>query len=31
MASVGCDGKAASLVGENRSGDVMDGHENKIS
>ncbi len=30
VASVGCDRKAAGLVGENRSGDVMDGHENEI-
>ncbi len=30
VASVGCDGEAAGLVGEHCSGDVMDGPENKI-
>jgi hypothetical protein len=30
VASVGCDGEAAGLVGEHHSSDVVDGHENKI-
>ncbi len=30
MATVGCDGKLAGLIGEEDAVDLVDGHENKM-